>query len=156
MAPLKKNPCKTMVRKSKRRKLDRIVIDFSVAPSALWLISGLYRRHSELRSSYLPGNYRPIRDSFLEFKNLRILEPQKWQLKSTDNWQLSTVRVYAVAELVEAPRVVPSTGSGTVHKVCCPLTVVCWPCKPKANNIKTTSILIVAKIWKGKRQMTKG
>ena len=41
------------------------------------------------------------------------------------NGQQSTVLGYAVAELVEAPRVVPSTGSGTVHKVCCPLTVVC-------------------------------
>ena len=66
-----------------------------------------------------------LRHYFLEFKNLRILEPQKWQLKSTDNGQQSTVRGYAVAELVEAPRVVPSTGSGTVHKVCCLLTVVC-------------------------------
>ena len=64
-----------------------------------------------------------LRHYFLEFKNLRILEPQKWQLKSTDNGQQSTVRVYAVAELVEAPRVVPSTGSGTVHKVCCLLSV---------------------------------
>ena len=30
-----------------------------------------------------------LRHSFLEFKNLRILEPQKWQLKSTDNSQQS-------------------------------------------------------------------
>ena len=28
-----------------------------------------------------------------------------------------------VAVLVEAPDIVPSTGSGTVHKVCCPLSV---------------------------------
>ena len=39
------------------------------------------------------------------------------------NGQRTTVLEYAVAELVEAPRVVPSTDSGTVHKVCCLLSV---------------------------------
>ena len=51
------------------------------------------------------------------FDRLRHRWTLDFELKSTDNGQQSTVRGYAVAELVEAPRVVPSTGSGTVHKV---------------------------------------
>ena len=48
------------------------------------------------------------------------------------NRQRTTVRGYA----------------SLVHEVCCPLTVVCCLCKPKVNNIKTTIILIIAKIRK--------
>ena len=71
-----------------------------------------------LRRNYIEGGSFYIRSRLCEFG---IRNSQQ----STDNGQQSTVRGNEVAELVEAPNVVPSTGSGAAHEVCCPLTVVC-------------------------------